>query len=255
MARRLVAALACRNQGSRLYGKPVQNLDVDRGVCILDNIIDCLHSIACIDEVVLGIAEGAENTGYERIAEARGLRWIRGDETDVLGRLIACGEAAGATDIFRTTSESPFPFFEPVDEAWTRYVDAGADGLFLDDIVDGCGFELLSLDALRRSHREGEERHRSELCTLYMRENHDTFNILRDTAPAELVRQDLRLTVDNPEDLILARAVYQAFAGQAPRIPVSDIVRFLDAHPDLIALTASFTEAGYQTMYIWGKNA
>lgn len=255
MARKLVAALACRNQGSRLYGKPVQNLDVDRSIRILDNIIDCLQSITSIDEVVLGIAEGAENTGYEQIAEARNLRWIRGDETDVLGRLIACGEAAEATDIFRTTSESPFPYFEPVGDAWKRYLEADADGLFLDDIVDGCGFELLSLDALRRSHREGEDRHRSELCTLYIRENHHTFDILRETAPAELVRHDLRLTVDNPEDLILARAIYQAFGDQAPRIPVSEIVKFLDAHPDLIALTAPFTEAGYQTMYVWGKKA
>lgn len=255
MARKLVAALACRNQGSRLYGKPVQNLDVEKGVRILDNIIACLQSIANIDEIVLGIAEGAENTGYEQIAQAYGLPWIRGDETDVLGRLIACGEAADATDIFRTTSESPFPYFQAVDGAWKRYVDAEADALFMDEIIDGCGFEILAMDALRRSHRDGEDRHRSELCTLYMRENHDAFKILRETAPTNLVRHDLRLTVDNPEDLILARAVYQAFNEQAPRIPVTQIVDFLDAHPDLVDLTAPFTEAGYQTMYVWGKSA
>ena len=28
--RKLVAALACRNKGSRLYGKPLQNLDIDK---------------------------------------------------------------------------------------------------------------------------------------------------------------------------------------------------------------------------------
>lgn len=255
MTRKLVAALACRSQGSRLYGKPVQNLDVQTGVRIVDNIIGCLTSLACVDTVVLGIAEGAENTVYEQIAQAKGLGWIRGDEVDVLGRLIACAEHAGATDVLRTTSESPFPYYEAIEGAWNRYLAADADALFLDDIVDGCGFEIISLDALRRSHRQGEDRHRSELCTLYLRENHDQFKILRETAPVELVRQDLRLTVDNPEDLVLARAVYQAFQAQAPRIPVAQIVAFLDAHPDLIALTAPFTETGYKTMYVWGKDA
>ena len=37
MERKLVAAIACRNQGSRLYGKPIQNLDVEDGITILDN--------------------------------------------------------------------------------------------------------------------------------------------------------------------------------------------------------------------------
>lgn len=253
MTRKFIAALACRSQGSRLYGKPVQNLDVATGVRILDNILDCLSGVDAIDTVVLGIAEGPENDIYVEIANAHGLQWIRGDETDVLSRLIACADAVNATDIFRVTSESPFPYFEAVDGAWARYLEAGADGLFLDDIVDGCGFEILSAEALRTSHQKGDERHRSELCTLYMRENHKDFKILRETAPAELVRHDLRLTVDNPEDLVLARAVYQAFSEQAPHIRVSQIVAFLDEHPELIALCSPFTETGYETMYVWGK--
>ena len=40
MKRKLVAALACRNQGSRLYGKPLQNLDIEKGIRIIDNIVD-----------------------------------------------------------------------------------------------------------------------------------------------------------------------------------------------------------------------
>ena len=56
--RKLVAALACRNSGSRLYGKPLQNLDVDAQICILDNIVESLRLSQCIDEIVLGVSEG-----------------------------------------------------------------------------------------------------------------------------------------------------------------------------------------------------
>ena len=62
--KKLVAALACRNQGSRLYGKPLQNLDIDNGITILDNIINCLQQISAIDDVVLGIADGVENDAF-----------------------------------------------------------------------------------------------------------------------------------------------------------------------------------------------
>ena len=108
MTRKLVAALACRNAGSRLYGKPLQNLDIDAGTTILDHIVAHLRSIDIIDEVVLGVSEGPGNEAFADAAARLGLRMITGDEDDVLARLIACGELADATDIFRVTSESPF---------------------------------------------------------------------------------------------------------------------------------------------------
>ncbi len=252
MKRRLVAAIACRNQGARLYGKPIQNLDVENGVRIIDNIIDCLRTIDCIDEIVLGISEGVENDVFKIIAEEKGLRYVVGDQIDVLSRLVKCGQLAAATDIFRVTSESPFPYFEPVEDLWRLHQEEKADAIFMDDIIDGCGFEIISLRALEESHAKGDVKHRSELCTLYIREHHQEFKIIKPEPPVELVRKDLRLTVDNPEDLAVCRIVFGAFKGQAPRIPVSEIVKFLDANPTLIELISPFTETGYATMYRWG---
>ena len=53
--RKLVAAIAVRNTGSRLYGKPIQNLDIENGITILDNLVDCIKTINCINDVCLGI--------------------------------------------------------------------------------------------------------------------------------------------------------------------------------------------------------
>jgi spore coat polysaccharide biosynthesis protein SpsF len=251
MKRKLVAAIACRNQGSRLYGKPIQNLDVARGVRILDNIVDCLRTVDSIDEIVLGISEGGENLVFRDIAHAKGLRFITGDEQDVLSRLIACGDEAHATDIFRVTSESPFPYFEGISQAWQQHILENADATFLDEVVDGCSFEIIGLETLRESHAKGDSRHRSELCTLFLREHHDQYRILRLPPPAPLMRKDLRLTVDNPEDLVVCRAIYQVFKPSAPTIPVEQIVRFLDQNPALKQLVAPFTDVGYATMYTW----
>jgi len=249
MNRTLVAAIACRNQGTRLYGKPLQNLDIENNIRILDNIISCIQTIDCIDEIVLGISEGCDNEVFKTFAEEKGLRYVMGDETDVLSRLISCGELAQATDIFRITSESPFLYFEPVESLWLRHQNEKADATFMDDIVDGCGFEIISLRALQQSHSLGENKHRSELCTLYIRENQHDFTIIKADSPQTLIRKDLRLTVDYPEDLVVCRAIYNEFLNQAPRIKVTDIVEFLDKNTQLIKMVLPYTEAGYSTMY------
>jgi spore coat polysaccharide biosynthesis protein SpsF len=252
--RKLVAALAVRNQGSRLYGKPLQNLHIESSTTILTNIVECLKSIDCIDEIVLGVAEGIENDIFIVYAKNRDLQFILGNEIDVLARLIACGELVNGTDIFRVTSESPFPSYGYVQQAWEQHLLTGADATFYDNVVDGCGFEIIKLDALKDAHKNGEDRHRTELCTLYLRENSDKFNLMKINTPDRFVRTDLRLTVDNPEDLIVCKAVYKNFVELAPRIPLEKIIEFLDMNPNLITLIQPFTESGYESMYIWGEN-
>jgi spore coat polysaccharide biosynthesis protein SpsF len=242
MSRKLVASLACRNQGKRLYGKPLQNLDIKTGTRIIDNIIACLQTILSIDDIVLGISEGEENFVFKSVAEQYGIKYIFGNEIDVLSRLIKCCEEVNGTDVFRITTESPFLYFESVEMAWAAHLREDSEATFMWDTIDGTGFEILSLEALRQSHRNGEKKHRSELCSLYIRENLDHFRFLKLTPPQELIRHDLRLTVDYPEDLIICRAVFEALKENAPRIKISDIVKILDQSPHLIALTSKFTQ-------------
>jgi spore coat polysaccharide biosynthesis protein SpsF len=242
--RKLVACLACRLAGSRLYGKPLQNLDYERGVSILDHQVQMLREVSAVDEVVLGIAEGPANLALVEFAKSRGLRWITGDERDVLARLIACVDAADGTDVFRITTESPFTFHEMIDAAWTQHLDTGADATVVDGVPLGSGFEVFTAEALKRSHAEGDERHRSELCSLYIREHRDEFRIRMMDVPVLARRPDLRLTVDYPEDLVVCRAVYSALYTHAPLIPLSLIIAYLDAHPQLMRLLSQYPSDG-----------
>ena len=250
MKKKLIAALACRNKGSRLFGKPLQNLDIDAGVRIIDHLIDTLKTIDCINEIILGISNGEENRIFITVAKEKGLDYIIGDEDDVLSRLIECGNKAEATDIFRVTSESPFLYYQEVENFWNNHCEEENDATFFDDIIDGCGFEIIKLNALKESHKNGEDRHRSELCSLFIREHLYQFKVQKVKAPEHLNRKDLRLTVDNPEDLVICRKIYKELKHQAPQINLEDIITFLDKHPGLKELTSPFTIEGYNTMNI-----
>ena len=69
MKRKLICALACRNQGSRLYGKPLQNLHVKKNIRVIDYIIQKIKKIVFIDEIVLAISDNKDNFEYFNIAK------------------------------------------------------------------------------------------------------------------------------------------------------------------------------------------
>lgn len=242
MSRKLVAALACRVQGTRLYGKPLQNLEA--GYTIIDHILRCIGETPEIAEAVLGISEGVENQPFIDIAKKHGAGHIIGDQTDVMWRLVQCGREGDATDVFRITTECPFTAWELLADAWARHVAEDLEISAVDCLAEGVGFELYRLDALERAHREGLESDRSEYVNCYPRENQHRFRIGVTKPAPPLDRMDVRLTVDYPEDLVLCREVYAALKDLGPRIPMDRIIEFYDSRPDLVALVAPYAVPG-----------
>jgi spore coat polysaccharide biosynthesis protein SpsF len=238
MARRLVAALACRNNGSRLYGKPMQRLLGE--TTILDNIIGSLKCFPFIEEIVLGISEGPDNAVFADVAREHAVSHIFGDPKDVLSRLIQCGRQGRATDIFRVTTECPWFAHEILAAAWAGHVDREMDITVCDQYPEGINFEIYTLAALERSHERGSAKDRSEFCSNYARTHRDEFRVEVLPPPPHLRRLDLRVTVDNPEDLILCRAIAHAHRDEMPLAPTEKIVAFIDSRPDLQALVRPF---------------
>ena len=96
----------------------------------------------------------------------------------------------------------------------------------------------LNLAALERAHALGEPIHK-EHCTLYIFEHPEMFQIDRTQASGELARPDIRVTIDTPEDLIMAREVYAALSPEfGPTPPLREIIRYLDQHDELRQLNA-----------------
>lgn len=238
MKRRLVAALACRNTGSRLYGKPLQRIN-DR-VCILEQIIEAIRQCGEIDEIVLGISEGIANLSFIDLAHAQNASYILGDPDDVLKRLIQCGRAGKATDVFRVTTECPWFAYAMLPDLWRKHVGNGNDITVCDRLPEGLHFEIYTLDALERAHARGSARDRSEFCSNYPRNHPEEFRAQVFLPPPSWQRLDLRVTVDYPEDLIIAREIAKQFSAKMPLVGVDDIVQFLDARKDLCRLVEPF---------------
>jgi spore coat polysaccharide biosynthesis protein SpsF len=238
MSRRLVAVLPVRARGKRLYGKPLQSLA--DGVTILEQSVTALRTFDFVEEVVLGIADGLANAAFKEEARRLDCPFVIGPEPDVLGRVVAGGRLAAATDVVRKTSEDPFFDYDMLETAWHCHIEDGNDATVLDHVPEGTAFEIITLAALERCETAATGADREHITDL-IRFNQRLFRvaILPPHDPA-CKRPDLRLSVDNPEDLIVARCVYGELREFAPRVPLRRIIELLDARADLRQLVAPF---------------
>lgn len=226
------AILACRVQGSRLYGKPLQHL-VDGGITVLGCLIEYIKAVKCVRKIILTISEEKENWGFVELAEKLAIPYVLGDQKDVLGRIIKAAESNQTKYILRTTSECPFMLNEYADPLFKTFVEGNYDWAGYEDTPEGTGFELIKTSALLSSHNKGTDRHRSELVTSYIFDNHDQFKLLKVKLPEKLRRPEVRLTVDYAEDIIFCRNVYAALKKAGELIKIEDIVAFWDRNPEL----------------------
>ena len=92
---------------------------------------------------------------------------------------------------------------------------------------------MINLDALEKSHNNGKRKHRSELASLYIYEHRQKFKIQELEPRQELQRPDLRLTVDNPEDLLVMRLIHNEIGQKDNPISLHKIIKFLDKNHEV----------------------
>ena len=247
-----MAVLVCRNNGTRLYGKPLQLIDVQSRVRILDLIIKNLKKISAIDEIVLGIAEGSENLIYRDIAQSHNISYIFGSERFVSERYLLAAEYANANHIFRVTTECPFVWGEGLEDAYTKHLNEDYDATLVWNIVDGAEFEIYSISTVQKINQKASL-HEKEHFSLYIRNNPSQFKINRILPPEELIREDIRLTVDNPEDLIFCREIYRMLKEKNISMSLSNILKLLDENPNMIDIIKPFLANGHEMMRYWNE--
>jgi|AntDeeMetagen134_2_1112570.scaffolds.fasta_scaffold01498_2 N,N'-diacetyllegionaminate synthase len=226
------AVLACRAESTRLYGKPLQQLG-DKP--ILEHQINRLRKVSAVDEIVLAIADTPSKSVFKAFARDHNLPFTVGSEPDVLARLIDGAHHVDADIAIRATTENPYLYWQNIDDLVSVLVDTNADLVTTRMMPPGAYVEVVSVQALERAHEMGEDRHRSELCTTYITENPTDFDIRAVDPPEALARPDIRLTVDNPCDLMVLREIETGIDADG-LLSLEAIIDFLDDNPSIRAL-------------------
>jgi len=220
---------------SRCPGKALAPL---AGRPLLEVLLERMRSTGL--PVVLATSRGADNDPLAELAGRLGLPVFRGDEDDVLRRHVDCAHLHAADAVVRVTGDNPLTDLETLQDLVAAHVAADADYTYVpgDALLMGILPEVISTAALERSWEAGAARHRSELVTLYIKEHSGEFRIRTRPLPEGLYRPELRLTVDEPEDVALMQAVFDRLGAPGKIVTTREAIALLDREPALARINA-----------------
>ncbi len=233
---KIVCAIACRLDSSRLFGKPLQLID---NRTILELQIIQIKKSKLIDEIVLAISKKKGNEVFIEFANKNNLKYVRGDEDNVSDRLRKAARHVNANIIFRTTSEDPFKLWQIFDSSIKSHIQNNADITYPKKLPEGTGFEIISLEALNEVIKKGNKKD-LEHVTSYILKFPKKFkhNVIQ--IPKNLRRDEIRLTVDNPEDLILIREIMSKFRKSKTPPKLERIITIMDKNSELKKINKKF---------------
>lgn len=231
--------IQARMGSTRLPGKILKQFY--GGKTLLETLLDNLHKVDGA-KIIIATSVNENNDALETFLLDKFELVYRGSENDVLDRFIKAAEANNIDGIVRICSDNPFMDWHGVAQLVEKAKISDVDYIGFQingkpSILTHFGFwgEFVRLEALKRvasTTEEGTPAH--EHVTYYIYNHPDEYKCEWIKAPDFLQgRDDIRLTIDTPEDLQNALKVYSDLKAHNDNFTLSEIVEYLDSHEDL----------------------
>jgi glutamate-1-semialdehyde 2,1-aminomutase len=206
---KVVAIIQARMGSTRLPNKVIKDII---GKPMIEILLTRLSQSKEVDQIVVATSREKINDSLQSLVESLGYECTRGSENDVLGRFYDSAKKVGADAIVRITGDCPLVAAELVDTCIKEFKSSEVDYFSNIDpttFPDGLDIEVMSFSSLKQAHNETDSKFDREHVTPYIR-NSENFRKDSLTNPEDL--SDMRWTVDEPEDLIVIRKIFEYFS-------------------------------------------
>ena len=220
-------------RSSRFPGKALAEI---AGKPLLGYLLDRLELCRNLDQTIVSTTEAREDTSIEDYCQSRNIFCYRGDEHDVLGRLLESYKAVDAEIGVVVFGDGPLVDPTIVDRAIDLYLAMPDYDFVGNDLKTtfppGMEVEVFSIPALSESAERCKSLIIREHGTLYLRTNPDVFRLYNFEAEELLQRVELALEVDTVDDFYVIQKILEHF-GDRVSFSLQEIIEFLDSAGDL----------------------
>ena len=239
----IVAIVEARMTSSRLPGK---HLLMANGKPMLQHLVERLHRVSSINKIVIATTVNKADDELVNFAKEFGVDFYRGNELDVMGRVVEAGGAFGADVICEVTGDCPIIDPELVEQVIqtflinkVAYANNGRHGL-----PDGMGAQVFHWRALKQSAEMTQEPLDREHVTLHIKRHPELFPSLYMVPPKSLHWPELGLTLDEREDYELLRRIIEYFGEANPYFDCAQVLQLLRLNPEWIGINQHVIRRG-----------
>ncbi len=189
--------------------------------------------------IIVCTSKNKENDSLEKIAKEEGVEIFRGNDTDVLQRFYDAAIHFGCDYILKAGADNPLIATEWIPKALEVYKEKKPGLMTLTDLPIGCFFYGVDIKSLKQVIDKKNETDTEVWGGIFEEFGISRINI---PVPEALHRPGYRLTVDYPEDFELIKKIIEHFGDDIYKTPTSEILQFLDDHPELAHLNIQNNE-------------
>lgn len=241
----ILTILQARVSSTRLPGKVLMPL---LGQPMLARQIERVWHARMVGELIVATSTDPSDNALAALCAALGVTCYRGQLTDVLDRYYQAALPLQPTHVVRLTGDCPLADPEVIDRVIGEYLASGCDhvsnGAAPASFPDGLDVEVFRFAALEQAWREAQLPSEREHVTPFIYKHPERFRLGQVRAETDL--SHLRWTVDEPADFALVQAIYEALYPTKPAFGTQDILRLLQARPELATMnTHHIRNEGY----------
>lgn len=247
MRKQKIGVIVQARMGStRLPGKVLKELGKNEKV--LDVLIKRLKISKYLDEIIIATTPAKENKLIIDVANDHKVSHFIGSEEDVLSRYYEAAKKFNLNVIIRVTSDCPFIDPKILDDMISFYMKNNYDYIRNIDATTnfprGFEIEIFNFKVLEKIFSLAKTQPEKEHVTYFIDTHPEMFTIYDYNLKNLKKFNNLRLTIDEKEDLMLCREIYDRLKKNGKKIDFSifDIIEIIEENPKLLDINRNIKQ-------------
>lgn len=228
------AIIQARVDSTRLPNKIFAEIE---GQPLIWHVVNRLKKSKYLDSIIIATTVNPNDDKIEEWATENQIKFFRGSEDNVLKRYYDAAKHFNATEIVRITADDPFKDYQIMDQVIEKFYAENADFACNNkppSFPEGLDIEVFRFAAIERAYMNAKTNFEKEHVTQYFYKNPDLFKISTTSYHKNI--SYLRWTIDEDDDLEMARKVYKNLYYINENFLMNNILELIENNPEISSI-------------------